>query len=62
MSNQNICYQLSKHQFLKRKLCLRLEEFHRSRQHSTAKTATGWPEISHTPVSLTACNASYCME
>ena len=26
------------------------------------QTATGWPEIPHTPVCLTACNTSYSME
>ena len=29
---------------------------------ATAKTATGLPEIPQTPVNLTACNTSYCIE
>ena len=31
--------------FQRRKLCLHLDEFQRSRQHWTAKTAAGLPEI-----------------
>ena len=31
--------------FQRRKLCLRHDEFQRSRQHWAAKTAAGWPEI-----------------
>ena len=31
--------------FQRRKLCLRQDEFQRSRQHWAARTAAGWPEI-----------------
>ena len=42
--------------FQRRKLCLCLDEFHRSHQHWTAKTATGWPEIPQTLANWTAFN------
>ena len=54
-----IIYNIS---FQGRKLCLCLDEFHRSRQHQTAKAATGWPEITQTLASWTTQNTSYCME
>ena len=54
-SHRNISFQ-------RREPCLHLDKFHRSHQHWTAKTATGWPEIPQTLTSWNACNTSYCME
>ena len=48
--------------FQRIKLCLHLDdrEFHRSRQHWTAKAATRYPKIPQTPASWPAYK-SYCM-
>ena len=60
MSNKNICQSHHDISFQRRKFCLLLEEFHKSRQQWTAKIATGRPEIPQTTELLNCSDCGDC--